>query len=184
MDGSLVYYPDPRLRDTAHPIGEITDEIRAIVPRMFEVMRAARGIGLAGPQIGFSHRIVVASILYDPEKGPEQEVYINPKIADRTPPVRDEEGCLSLPGLVAQIERAQTVTAEYLTLEGERRSVEVSDLHARLFQHEIDHLDGILIIDRMSPAEKKHWAPLLKELEEDFATDRRREQKSHSEAAL
>lgn len=184
MERSLVYYPDPGLREVARSVGEITPEIRDIVPRMIEVMRERKGIGLAGPQVGFGFRVVIASVPQGPEEEPLIETYVDPGIIERSGVVAAEEGCLSLPGLMTQMERAERVVAEYTTLEGERRRVEIEGLHARMFQHEIDHLDGILIIDRMSPAEKRQWAPLLRELEEDFASNRVREHGTHEGAAL
>lgn len=180
----VVYYPDPRLRETAKPIPSVTAEIRDLVPRMFEAMYQSRGIGLAGPQIGYGHRIVVAGMPGPEGASPKEEVYLNPVIRKRSGKVREEEGCLSLPGLVANVERAEKVTVEYRTLDWEERRVEVDGLHAKLFQHEIDHLDGILVIDRMTPAERKQWAPLLRELEEDFAAKRRRNRPAESRTAL
>jgi len=180
----VLYYPDPRLRRPARPVERITPELRAFIPALFEAMHRARGIGLAGPQVGFAHRVVVASIAQEPEGEPKEEVYLNPNIRTEVGTVREEEGCLSLPGLYAAVSRSREVTVEYTSLEGEVRDLTVSGLHAKLFQHEIDHLDGILMIDRMSPAELRHWAPLLRELEEDFAADRIPEARPRSEAAL
>lgn len=185
MELKLVYYPDPRLHEAAKPVekGE-WKEVVELVPRMFEIMRQSRGIGLAGPQIGCGKRIVVASILYEGEEEPREEVYVNPVIVARKGRKREEEGCLSLPGLLTLIDRYEQVTAEYETQEGASKRVEVCGLHAKLFQHEIDHLDGILIVDKMSPADRKQWAPLLRELEEDFASRRERNRRTESRAAL
>jgi peptide deformylase len=108
----------------------------------------------------------------DPENKEGEQVFINPEIVERSGEMREEEGCLSLPGMYAMITRADTLTVRYEDLEGKKIEREVQNLEAKLFQHEIDHLDGILILDKMTPADRKQWAPLLKELEEDFDKDR------------
>jgi len=164
----LVYYPDPRLRETAKKVGKADAALREAVPLMFEIMYKARGIGLAGPQVGLGKRIVVANLEADPELKEAEQVFIDPEIVDRAGEIREDEGCLSLPGMAAQIKRSEKLTVRYKDLEGVEITREVEGLEAKLFQHEIDHLDGILIVDKMGPADKKQWAALLKELEEDF----------------
>ncbi|MHC4606201.1 MAG: peptide deformylase [Planctomycetota bacterium] len=184
MEPSVVFYPDPRLREAARPVDGVTQEIRDLVPGMFEAMEKARGIGLAGPQVGLGLRIIVASLVRAEGEEPQKEVYLNPRIVAHSGKVREEEGCLSLPGLYTPIDRFEEVTVEYGTLEGGTGRVTVSGLHARVFQHEIDHLDGVLILDKMSPAEKKKWAQLLGELEEQFASDEKPDQEARRGAAL
>ena len=164
----LVYYPDPRLRESAKKVGKADAALREAVPKMFEIMYQARGIGLAGPQVGLGRRIVVANLEADPEKKEGEQVFLDPEILDRAGEMKEEEGCLSLPGMVAQIKRSEKLTVRYRDLDGNEITREVEGLEAKLFQHEIDHLDGILIVDKMGPADKKQWAGLLKELEEDF----------------
>src|SRR5262245_6877172 len=105
MKLSLVYYPDPILRKPSAPIKEVTKELRDAIPQMFEIMYKNRGSGLAGPQAGVPHRIVVANIIGDPKKREEEKVFINPEILDRGGVMVEEEGCLSLPGLSAKIRR-------------------------------------------------------------------------------
>jgi peptide deformylase len=168
----LVYYPDPRLREVSKKISAVDEGLRAAVPVMFEIMYAARGIGLAGPQAGLNRRIVVANLEGDPEQKAAEQVFINPVVLERDGELNEEEGCLSLPGMSIPVRRAQTVRVRYRTLEGEEIEREASDLEARLFQHEIDHLDGILLVDKMSPGDKRQWAELLKELEEDYEARR------------
>ena len=158
----LLYYPDPRLRQVAEPVSGVTEEIRALIPRMFEIMEQTRGIGLAGPQIGYPHRIVVASVVYEEGEDPKEEVYLNPRLVGHQGKIREEEGCLSFPGLYTPIDRYEEVTAEYEDLTGGTFRVEARGLHARLFQHEIDHLDGVLIIDRAS---KKRVKAVKEQLE-------------------
>ena len=164
----LLYYPDPRLRTTSKEIGEVDEQLRESIPEMFKIMYRARGVGLAGPQVGMHRRIIVANLTGDPEETAEERVFINPEIVDKAGEVREEEGCLSLPGMAPVILRAEQVTVKYRDLEGNVVERPTEGLEAKLFQHEIDHLDGILILDKMSPADQKKWAPLLQELEEDF----------------
>jgi peptide deformylase len=170
----LVYYPDPRLRDKAKPVKKVDEALREAIPQMFKIMYRARGVGLAGPQAGLGLRVVVANLTGDAEKKDQEQVFLNPELQELAGEVKEEEGCLSLPGLAPLITRAQKVTARYTDLEGETRTCEAEGLAAKLFQHEIDHLDGVLIIDKMSPADRKQWAPLLKELEQDFKAKRKR----------
>jgi peptide deformylase len=179
----LVYYPDPRLRDVAKPAGKVDDALRALVPRMFEIMYRARGIGLAGPQVGESRRIIVANLTGDPEKKGAEQVFINLKILEKSGELREEEGCLSLPGMAVVIKRAEIVRVRYRDLEGKETERSAEMLESRLFQHEVDHLDGVLIIDKMTPSDKKLWAPLLEELEEDFKASRKPRRRSSPRSA-
>ena len=169
----LVYFPDPRLRDVSKKIGAVDPQILDAVPEMFESMYKARGIGLAGPQAGLGRRVIVANLSGDPKKKDEEQVFINPEILGREGELREEEGCLSLPGLAAQIQRAERCLVRYQDLKGKTVEREVEMLESRLFQHEIDHLDGILIVDKMTPADRKQWGALLKEMEEDFKANRK-----------
>jgi peptide deformylase len=172
MKLKLVYYPDPILRKPSAPVKEITKELREAVPQMFEIMYGSRGIGLAGPQAGLPHRIVVANIFGDARKKDEEKVFINPEILDRGGVMTEEEGCLSLPGLAAKIRRSAWVNVRYGDLDGEKWEIKVDGLWAKLFQHEIDHIDGLLMVDKMTAADLKQWRPLLQELEEDHAAKR------------
>ena len=169
----LVYYPDPRLRETSKKIGTVDSQILEAIPEMFEIMYKARGIGLAGPQAGLGRRIVVANLSGDPKKKDEEQVFINPEIVGKVGELREEEGCLSLPGMAAQMQRAEKVLVRYQDLKGKWIEREAEMLESRLFQHEIDHLDGILIVDKMTPADRKQFGPLIKELEEDFQANRK-----------
>ena len=169
----LVYYPDPRLRDVSKKIASVDQEVLDAIPQMFEIMYKARGIGLAGPQAGLGRRIIVANLSGDPKHTEHEQVFINPEIVDRAGKLQEEEGCLSLPGMGAQINRAEKCLVRYKDAKGKTVEREVEMLESRLFQHEIDHLDGILIIDKMTPADRKQWAPLIKELEEDFKANRK-----------
>jgi peptide deformylase len=167
MDYRLVYYPDPRLREISRAVEKLDDALREAVPAMFEIMYRARGIGLAGPQAGIGRRLIVANLTGDAQKKESEQVFVNPQILERGGEMREEEGCLSLPGMYVVVPRAERVRVRYQDLEGGTVERDAERLEAKLFQHEIDHLDGILLVDKMSPADLKQWAPLLKELEEE-----------------
>lgn len=144
---------DPVLRQKAEPLDAVTDEVRALVKDMFETMYDADGVGLAAPQIGISQRIIVV----DPhEEDVQPFALINPQIVsyqrDRD---RGEEGCLSIPGLKDVVERPAGVVVEGLDVDGNPVRVEAGGLLARVLQHEVDHVDGIMFIDRVSPLKRK-----------------------------
>ena len=141
----VIKYPDPILRKKVQEVGEITNEIKLLAREMVKIMIENMGIGLAAPQVGELKRIIVVQM----EKRPE--VFINPKIIARSKETElMEEGCLSFPGLFLKIKRAKGAQIEALTLEGQKLIIKTEGLMARVFQHEIDHLDGILFIDRIS----------------------------------
>jgi len=170
----LLRYPDPRLRTAARAVGPLNGEVCRAAAAMFEIMYRARGIGLAGPQAGLDLRLVVANLAGDPARKDLEQVFVNPEILGCAGERCEEEGCLSLPGMSVKIPRAETVEVRYLDLDGReiRRSAE--GIEAKLFQHEVDHLDGILIIDKMTPADRKQWASFLKGLEEEYRSRGRR----------
>lgn len=144
---------DPVLRHKAAPVGEITDEMRRLIRDMFETMYAEEGVGLAAPQVGVSDRIIVI----DPHiEGEDAFALINPEIVQASKDTeKGEEGCLSIPGLRDLVERSVSVRVRGLTPEGELRELEAEGLLARIVQHEVDHLDGILFLDRLSPLKRK-----------------------------
>ena len=139
-------YGDPVLRQVATPVREITAEIKRIITDMTETMWHQVGIGLAAPQIGLPYRILVM----DDGKGGAQAL-INPEIETRSGTIREEEGCLSLPGVFGMVERSKTITVRAMDADGEPVSIEATGLKARIVQHELDHLDGVLFIDRLPP---------------------------------
>ncbi len=138
-------YGDPILRRRAAPVREITPEIRRTVEDMIETMYDEIGLGLAAPQVGVSLRLMVVSH----DKTGEARVLVNPVIAEQGGEVTSEEGCLSLPGIFAPVTRAEWVQLEAQDLEGHPVSIRGRGLTARVFQHETDHLDGVLFIDRL-----------------------------------
>ncbi len=140
----------PVLREVATPVGTVNNEIRQLVEDLFDTMRADDGIGLAANQVGIAQRVAVAEVNDEPSV-----ILIDPVIVEREGKVKGEEGCLSIPDIFGDVERAQRVVVETTSLEGERIGVEATDLRARVIQHEIDHLDGILFLDHLSPLKRR-----------------------------
>lgn len=161
----IVHYPDPILQRKAAPVERIDNEVRAVATRMIELMHEVNGLGLAAPQVGLSWRMfVVAGAAWDQEDAPDQ-VFINPELhfTDRTMEPH-EEGCLSLPGIHVDVRRPVGVELRATTLEGEEVVMQSSDFIARVWQHEFDHLEGVLIIDRATPMARLATRRALKEL--------------------
>jgi peptide deformylase len=143
----IVRYPDPRLRMKAEPVAQIDEEIRTLARDLTETMRAAPGIGITAPHVGVLRRVVVIQL----ETDPEPHIYINPQIVWASPDmIRHTEGSVSMPGVTDEIERHARVRVSYRTLEGVEREDEAEGLMAVCHQHEIDQLDGIFWIDRLS----------------------------------
>jgi peptide deformylase len=140
----------PVLRQPSDRIGTVNDEIRDLVADLFDTMHADQGVGLAANQVGIARRVAVV----EADEG-DQLVLIDPEIVERQGKIKAEEGCLSIPEIYADIERSARIVLETTTLDNERVRVEATDLKARAIQHEIDHLDGILIVDRVSPLKRR-----------------------------
>jgi peptide deformylase len=157
---------DPVLRQPAEDVEVFDDELRQLIQDMFEVMYAEEGIGLAAPQIGVSKRFFVMDV---GEPGTRAQAIVNPVIVEESGSEKGEEGCLSLPGLIGEVERAAKIVVEGRGPDGNPLRLEASELVARCIQHEIDHLDGVLFIDRLSPIKRKlllaKWKKRLKEAE-------------------
>jgi peptide deformylase len=149
MIREIVKYPDPILQQPTEPVTEFNEELRTIVDDMFESMYAAQGIGLAAPQIGISKRITVIDLSF--KKNPDEKiVLINPEIISKQGKQNEEEGCLSLPEIREKVTRAEKVRVRAQDVEGKWFEIDGEELLSRAFQHEIDHLDGILFIFRVS----------------------------------
>ena len=140
----------PVLREEAKPVKQVTDRIRTLIQDLFDTMHAAKGIGLAANQVGVAERVAVVEA---DDKIPL--VLINPVIVEKSGNEKDEEGCLSIPDLFGDVERATKVVVETERVEGGRIQVTAEGLKARAIQHEIDHLDGILFLDRLSPMKRR-----------------------------
>ncbi|MBW2243813.1 MAG: peptide deformylase [Deltaproteobacteria bacterium] len=174
----VLLFPDPRLKRVSSPVDEVTDALRSLAADMIEVMYDEPGIGLAAPQVGEAVRMVVMDTEWT-EEGNDRDarVIINPEILEREGSVIWTEGCLSVPDFQAEVERAAQVTVRYTDLEGEEHVEECDELRAVCFQHEIDHLDGVLFVDRISRLKrtlytKKRKKALKLEEEEDVAEGR------------
>ncbi len=143
-------YGDPVLRRRAEPVREVTPQIRETLRDMIDTMYREVGVGLAAPQIGVSLQLMVV----DDEKGRGPRCLVNPEIVDQGGRVVAEEGCLSIPGIFAPVARAEWVRLEAQDEEGRPVTVEARGLFARVIQHEMDHLDGVLFIDRLDPVQR------------------------------
>lgn len=173
----LVLFPDPILRAPAKPVETITPEVRAIAGRMIEIMRAEEGIGLAAPQAGLALRIFVCDVPKTPDDEPPTDgshawtegpvVCINPEFTEFGPARSPfEEGCLSLPGIRGDVVRPEIVRMRATGLDGTTFEIHASGLLARCLQHESDHLDGILIVDKMSQMSRLRNRTKLKKLKD------------------
>ncbi len=147
----LRLFGDPVLKQPARNVEEITADLIPLVHGMYETMALAEGVGLAAPQVGVRKRLFT----YDLHEGDGPGVVINPEIVERTGEVEWEEGCLSVPGFKFEIVRAERVTMRGMDLDGKEIVLEGDDLLARMIQHEIDHLDGVLLLDRLEPDVRK-----------------------------
>ena len=151
MKMQIMYEGEPILRAKAEPLTKVTNKVRKLVEDMFETMYADNGIGLAAPQVAAGLRVIVIDIQ---TRGSKPIAVINPEIITEEGEQESVEGCLSCPGLSAAVKRAQRVTVTGMDTKGRHVEYDVDGLPAIVFQHEIDHLDGILFIDRLTPDER------------------------------
>ncbi|MEA2088580.1 MAG: peptide deformylase [Patescibacteria group bacterium] len=153
---NIKKYPDSILRKEAKEVEKVDDNIKNLILDMTETMQKYNGAGLAAPQVGVSKRIIIAN------DGNEDLAIINPKIVKKSwRKQKDKEGCLSLPGLEVEINRSKKIIASGISYSGKKIRIEAKDLMARILQHEIDHLNGILIIDRLNEKQKKEYEKTL-----------------------
>jgi peptide deformylase len=164
----IVNYPHPALRYASRPVTQIDDALRATIRAMFDLMYAAKGVGLAANQVALPFRFFVLNLTADPEKTDEEKVFINPEIVKRHALIEDEEGCLSLPGLYAKVRRARTVRVRAYDLEGNLVEHNADELFSRAVQHEADHLEGKLFIDYLEPSVLKSAEEKLREFEASY----------------
>ncbi len=152
----ILLFPEDSdtLTTECEPVEEVNDEIRQLVDDLAETMYDAEGIGLAAPQVGVNKRITVID-LSGPDHQDALHVLINPEILEVEGSVVREEGCLSFPGLYGEVERAERVRVEATNREGERYEIESEGLLAVALQHEIDHLDGVLFLEQMTPTKRR-----------------------------
>jgi peptide deformylase len=151
---TILHYPDPRLRQKAQPVGDVTPEILKLIDDMAETMYAAPGVGLAATQIGEPHRIFLVDIASDNEPS-NLLVFINPEIVRQEGQQVGPEGCLSFPGISEDIKRSARVSVRARGRDGATFELSADGLLAVAIQHELDHLDGVLMIDRMGTLKKR-----------------------------
>ena len=160
----IVHYPDPVLRQRAKPVAKVDEFVRDLVKEMFEIMAEEDGIGLAAPQVGESLRIFVTGPHADGDH--PHMAFINPVLSGFEGELEPhDEGCLSLPGIRGEIRRPPHAVIEALDLEGKPFRIASDDFIARVWQHEFDHLEGVLIIDRMTALDRLRVRRAVKELE-------------------
>jgi peptide deformylase len=158
----LTLYPSPLLRRPCPAVERFDEELRATVEAMFECMAGAKGVGLAAPQVGLRQRLLVLN----PTGAPEDALtLVNPVIVERSgPEVVFEEGCLSFPGIYAEVVRPERCVVEACDASGKPFRVDSEGFQSRIIQHEYDHLEGVLLVDRMSPADKHRHRGALEDL--------------------
>lgn len=164
----IIHFPDPRLKKQAQPVlqSEFGPALKAVVDRMFTLMRQDNGVGLAAPQVGLLKRLFVMN--HTGKEG-DDRVYINPTLSDPEGHDKGEEGCLSLPGIRADILRDLALTITAQDVDGKTFTERAEGYQARVWQHEFDHLNGTLLLDRMGPVARMQCRKKVKELEEKFA---------------
>ena len=164
----ILPYSHPALRFESRPVATIDASLRSVVRSMFDLMYAAKGVGLAANQVGLPYRLFVLNLASDPGKPGDERVFVNPEIVKRHSFIVGEEGCLSFPGLYANVQRARKIKVQAFDLGGQPFEVEAEDLLSRAIQHEADHLDGVLFIDRLTPDLFEKVEAKVRGLERDF----------------
>lgn len=162
----ILHWPDPHLRQTCQPVRQFTPQLRELAKRMLELMHSNKGVGLAAPQVGQTIRLFVMNHTGQPG---DDRVYVNPILSDPAGEEVGEEGCLSLPNITAQISRSRTIRMQAQDLDGQPIDQVESGYVARIWQHECDHLNGVLITDRMGLGDRFKCRRALQELEEAYA---------------
>jgi peptide deformylase len=168
----VIHYPHPTLRHVSKPLKRVDTELREMIAQMFDLMYEHEGVGLAANQVVLPYRFFVANPTGDPENQEAEQVFINPVIRSGKGQAEDEEGCLSIPGVLGPVVRKERVTVEAYGLDGEAFMGEVEGLFARIVQHETDHLDGKLFIDRLAPTQLAEVRDQLEEFEIVFQSQR------------
>ncbi len=170
LEFDLTLYPQPVLRKVAEPVQAFDDELRRIVEGMFDLMARSNGVGLAAPQVGLRKRILVLNPTGEPD---DALVLVNPTLVERSgPETTFEEGCLSFPGIYAEIRRPDACVVEAQDVDGKTFRGSYEAFPSRIIQHEYDHLEGVLLVDRMSPADKVRHKAALQELVDRYKRTR------------
>ncbi|MBF9057804.1 peptide deformylase [Rhodobacterales bacterium HKCCSP123] len=173
MKRPILIHPDPRLKKTAPPIADITDDLRALADDMLETMYAAPGIGLAAPQVGIDTRLIVLDCVKEEGAAPRPLAMFNPEVVAESD-LRSvyEEGCLSIPDIYADVERPAEVTVRWIDPKGAERQETFDGLWATCVQHEIDHLNGTLFIDYLKPLKRQLITRKMVKLKKDRAREK------------
>jgi peptide deformylase len=165
---NIIYWPDPRLKKISKPVETFDENLKTLTVKMFELMRENKGVGLAAPQVGLNLRLFVMN--HDGEPASDR-VYVNPVLSDPDAEEEGEEGCLSLPKINIQVWRSKTLHIKAQDVNGQFFEQTETGYLARIWQHEIDHLNGIMLTDRMGPVARMANRKLLKDLEEKYAAE-------------
>jgi peptide deformylase len=174
-DLKIILWPDPRLKKVSAAVETFDASLEALAKRMFEMMREARGVGLAAPQVGKNLRLFIMNPTGKPE---DDRVYVNPALFDAEGQEEDEEGCLSLPEIKINVFRSKSLRMEAKDLTGKPIAETASGYVARIWQHEFDHLNGVMLTNHMGPVAKLANRRILKELEEKYAAANPKKQKT------
>ena len=169
----IIKYPHPTLRHKSKPLRRVDRELRQIIAEMFELMYSHQGIGLAANQVDLPYRLFVMNVKGDPAEEGEAKVFINPVITKKTGSAEAQEGCLSFPDIWAPVRRPEKIVVTAYGLDGQEFTYEMDGLYARAVQHEIDHLDGVVFVDRLSQANQLAVREDLDELIREFESSRR-----------
>ena len=170
----LTLYPDPLPRKPSEPVISFDEDISAPAEGMLQRMHASNGVGLAAPQVGVRTRVLVMNPTG--EEG-DDRVLINPEILERDGgETTYEEGCLSFPGVYAEVRRPDRCKVRFFSVDGKEHEEEFTGFTSRVIQHEYDHLEGVLLVDRMSPADKVRNKPVLQDLVARYQERRKREE--------
>lgn len=168
----IVTFPHPTLRHESRPVRRVDAELRGMIATMFELMYEAKGIGLAANQVDLPLRFFICNLAAKPNEG-EELVFLNPMISKPKGSIEQEEGCLSLPGVYVPVIRPERVHLQAYRIDGEAIDVQLEGLMARVVQHEVDHLDGVMFTDRLSTTHEINIKPSLEEFELAFESGRR-----------
>lgn len=180
----ILQFPHPTLRYQSKPLRRVDAWLHKAVREMFELMYAANGIGLAANQVDLPYRLFILNLESDPAAKDQEFVFVNPVLTNRKGSDEAEEGCLSLPGLYADVRRPEKVSLNAFSLSGEEVKLDLDGLFARAVQHELDHLDGVLFIDRLSPTVVLETRDRLADFIEEFARQREHGEVPDDEAIL
>ena len=164
----VLVYPNPLLRRGGIEVARFDAQLIETARAMFTAMYAERGVGLAAPQVGLNLQLLVLNPTGDPAHPEEEKILVNPKLDTQKGREWGEEGCLSFPGIYGEVERATSIAVTYLDQRGAAQKASYQDFLARIVLHEMDHLRGVLFVDRFSPTDKVRIRPRLAEMERRF----------------